>query len=141
MQLIRFILMLAVFAVSYWGGFLAYEGTLWLVWEQTLDGDLKATVFWSAVAYIIILVPLYLIVCFIIKSKVKHRLSRFLLYPVTCALTFVVPTTFILLIWGGGSLLSPEAQLFHSFFATSGFLFGLGFGLVSLLSSKRATGA
>ena len=73
MKILRYILLLFVFSLSYWAGFFSYESTLWLVWEQTLGGDKRAVVYWSLLAYLVILVPLYLLICYTIETKIKHK--------------------------------------------------------------------
>jgi hypothetical protein len=128
--IVRWVLTFGVALASYWAGFSSYKATLWFVWHQTLWGDEKATVFWSAIAFSVVLFPLYLLICFMIKWKIKPKRSSLVYYPLFCGLIFVIPTAFIVVYNGGGSLLSPEAQLFHAFFASSGIVFGMGFGLI-----------
>ncbi|MGF7035305.1 magnesium-transporting ATPase (P-type) [Paenibacillus mucilaginosus] len=136
MKIIRFALLILLFLLSYWAGFYSYEKTLWLAWDQTLGGDKPATVYWSVLAYVVILVPLYLLICYTIELKVKRRLLRLICYPFFCALTFMVPTAFILMSFGGGSIFSAESLLFYSFFSSSGITFGIGFGLISSFFKK-----
>lgn len=76
MRLLRYALLIIVFILSYWAGFYSYESTLWLGWKQTLGGDKRAVVFWSSIAYVIILVPLYLLICYKIERKLKRKLIR-----------------------------------------------------------------
>ncbi|KPV60288.1 hypothetical protein QJ48_06440 [Paenibacillus sp. A3] len=126
-----------VFKLSYWAGFFSYERTLWLVWEQTLGGDKRAVVYWSSLAYLVIAVPLYLLICYTIKTKIKRNSARMFCYPIMCALTFILPTAFIMISFGGLSFFSAESQLFYSFFASSGIIFGVGFGLISYVFESK----
>lgn len=100
---------------------------------ETLGGDRYAVMFWSGLAYLLILGPLFALICILVKSKLKHPALGLLFYPLFCSLSFIVPTAFIFLFNGGGSLLSAEAQLFYSFFAASGLTFGLGYGIISII--------
>ncbi|MGN7381964.1 hypothetical protein ACTHRH_08485 [Paenibacillus sp. SAFN-117] len=68
-----------------------------------------------------------------VKIKLRQPSLGLLLYPLFCALVFIVPTALIFLFNGGGNLLSPEAQLFYSLFAVSGLTFGLGYGFISIV--------
>ncbi|MFD2370971.1 hypothetical protein ACFSO0_13670 [Brevibacillus sp. GCM10020057] len=137
MRLLRYALLIMVFVLSYWAGFYSYEGILWLGWKETLGGDKQALVFWTSIPYVIILVPLYLLICYLLERKVKRKFVRFVSYPIFCASTFLLPTALILMLFGGGSLFSPETLLFNSFFASSGIIFGLGYGLTSLLCEPK----
>ncbi|MFB7816397.1 hypothetical protein ACFC0X_19735 [Paenibacillus chitinolyticus] len=124
--------------LSFYAGLWAYEMVLWLVWEQTIsEGDLPAIRYWAGIAYLIILVPSYLLICFFVTSKIKSAIMRLLLYPIGCALVFVLPTLFIFAAFGGGNLFSAEAFLFYVFFISSGVVFGLGYALSMFLTSNR----
>ncbi|MBH0333666.1 hypothetical protein ABH14_28715 [Brevibacillus brevis] len=138
MRVLRYALLIIVFFLSYWAGYYSYESALWLVWKQTLGGDKRAVLFWTSIAYLIILVPLFLLVCYTIKSKLKSKLPRFVSYPIFCASACILPTAFIMLFLGGGSFFSAESLLFCSFFASSGISFGLGYGLISLMFEPKS---
>lgn len=133
MLIFRWAIILTIFILSYFTGFAAYTSTLWNVWGETLGGDRYAVMFWSGLAYLLILGPLFALICILVKSKLKHPALGLLFYPLFCSLSFIVPTAFIFLFNGGGSLLSAEAQLFYSFFAASGLTFGLGYGIISII--------
>jgi hypothetical protein len=135
MRYLKYLCLLIVYVLSYWIGFVMYKLALWVIWKERLEGDFNATVLWSALAYIPVGL-IYLLVCAVIKHKTKHPYLRFLLYPVCCALVFVIPTAFIILMNGGGSFFSPEAQLFNILFVSTGVTFGLGFSLVSIVFDK-----
>lgn len=127
---------LVVYVISYWVGFFMYNQALWAFWKQSLGGESNAVLFWSAFAYIPIGL-IYLLICVVIKDKMKQLVLRNLLYPICCALVFVIPTTFIIVINGGGSFFSPEAQLFNVLFVSTGVSFGLGYSLVTKLFENR----
>ncbi|MFS0722440.1 hypothetical protein [Paenibacillus sp. 1P07SE] len=92
---------------------------------------------WSALAFLFVMGPLNLLICDAIQRKVKSPLVRIWSYPAGCALTFVLPTAFIMTQFGGGNLLAPESMLFHAFFVTSGIVFGLGYGVITRLTRRR----
>lgn len=116
-----------------------YKSALWVIWKERLGGDNYSVVFWSAFAFIPIGL-IYLLICVVIKRKVGHPLLRYSLYPICCGLVFVIPTTFIIILNGGGSFFSPEAQLFNIFFISTGVTFGLGYPFVSKGFSKIGKG-
>ena len=49
---------------------------------------------------------------------------------------FFIPTALITVSFGSLDLLSPEAMLFHSFFLTSGLIFGLCVRGIKSIKSK-----
>lgn len=112
-----------------------YKNALWVIWKQGMGGDTHAVIFWSALAYIPIGL-IYILICVVIKHRTSHPLLRNLLYPICCALVFVVPTTFVIVMNGGSSFFSPEAQLFNVLFVSTEVTFGLGYSLVSKLFNK-----
>lgn len=138
MNLLKYLLLIIVFVLSYWIGFYAYEYILWVVWNETLGNDRNAVLFWAFIPYVIILVPLYLLICNTIKSKVNRPLLRMIGYPSLCALIFIIPTFFIMVFFNSFDFLAPEALLFYVFFASAGIVFGLGYGSVSLLVDKHS---
>lgn len=57
----RRLIRLAVFLVLAWGvGLLAYVGTLYFVWNQTLGSELYFVVIWSALALLIAFPLIYI---------------------------------------------------------------------------------
>ncbi len=102
------------------------------------EGDLRAVQYWAGLAYVIILVPIYLVICSYITSKIKTGLLRFILYPLSCAFIFVLPTLFILAAFGGGSPFSAESFLFYVFFIATGLVFGLGYALITFVERVKA---
>lgn len=131
MRPLRYVLLIVVLLLSYGAGYYSYESTLWFVWEQTLGGDKQAVIYWSSLAYLLIVVPLYLLICYAIQIKIKRKAARMFCYPILCALTFMLPAAFIMASFGGASFFSPEAELFYAFFASSGIIFGAGYGVIS----------
>ena len=109
--------------LSYIGGFLAYIITLKLIWDQTLGGELPFVLIYGGIAFFIIGFPIYLGIIYLIDAKF-HKYKG-LLYPLCCMLIFFIPTLFITLQFGSLDLFAPESMLFHSFFLTSGLIFGL----------------
>ncbi|WP_217561832.1 hypothetical protein [Paenibacillus sp. GbtcB18] len=138
MKILRYFFLSLNILLSFCAGLWAYQAVLWLVWEQTMsEGDLPAVRYWVGIAYLIILVPSYLLICFFVTSKIKSAIMRLLLYPIGCGLMFVLPTIFIFAAFGGGNLFSAEAFLFYVFFISSGAVFGLGYALSIFLTSNR----
>ncbi|MDW0117216.1 hypothetical protein QTL97_09725 [Sporosarcina thermotolerans] len=110
--------------LSFIGGFFAYILTLKIVWEQSLSGgDMKAVLLWGGIAFFLLATPIYLGITYFIDKKCKK--IKGLLYPAGCILVFFIPTLFVTLSFGSMNPFSPEAMLFHSFFLTSGLIFGL----------------
>ncbi|UFJ40717.1 hypothetical protein LOK74_22430 [Brevibacillus humidisoli] len=124
---VRILALLIIAVFSFLLGFLAYLGTLWLVWNQTISqGDLVAVVLWGSVAYAVLAVPIYLIVIAVLRRLWQD--PSMMAYLAGCVFVGIVPTAFIMWAWEGGlrSLVSPEAQLFYAFFGISGIAFAFG---------------
>lgn len=137
MKIVKYLFLSLNSLLSFYAGLWAYEKVLWLVWEQTVsEGDLRAVQYWAGIAYLIILVPSYLLICSYVAYKIKSGIMRLLLYPIGCALVFIIPTLFIFAAFGGGNLFSAEAFLFYVFFISSGVVFGLGYALSMFLTSN-----
>jgi hypothetical protein len=98
----------------------------------------RRIIFWGGLAYCAILAPLYLLICTFIKYKFRVSVIQKLLYPILCALLFILLTGFIMMIFGGTSFFAPEAQLFYAFFAASGIVFGIGYGFIQTLTKPSA---
>ena len=109
---------------SFIGGFFAYILTLKIVWEQSLSGgDMEAVLYWGGIAFLLVAVPIYLGIIYFIDNRFEKL--KGLLYPIGCMLVFFIPTLLVTLTFGSVNPFSPEAMLFHSFFLTSGLIFGL----------------
>lgn len=117
--------------ISWWAGLAAYIGGLWLLWGQTVGGDLGAVVFWSALAAGLSVVLAYAPVMFALRARYGARSGW--MYPLGGAAAGVVAVLFIAGVWSDGDLvramLSQEAALFLCMFATFGVVFGSGFFL------------
>jgi hypothetical protein len=122
--MVNFCLYVITPLLSYLGGFFAYNLTLKTVWEQSLSrGDMEAVLLWGGIAFFLLAVPIYLGIIYLIDLKLK-KLKGYL-YPIGCMLVFFIPTLLITVTFGSVNPFSPEAMLFHSFFLTSGLIFGL----------------
>ncbi|GIN42378.1 hypothetical protein [Heyndrickxia oleronia] len=122
--MVNFCLYVLTPLLSFIGGFFAYILMLKIVWEQSFSGgDMEAILFWGGIAFFIFAVPIYLGIIYFIDKRFKK--FKGLLYPIGCMLVFFLPTLLITLTFGSTNLFLPEAMLFHSFFLTSGLIFGL----------------
>ncbi|UHA72731.1 hypothetical protein [Paenibacillus sp. 481] len=139
MKILKGFLLISLFIISFLAGISTYKATLWYGWEQAVGSDLNAILFWSILAYGIVLVPLYLYVCAIVRTRQLNPYIKLALYPFACAALFILPTAFMMMFFGGGRLISAEAQLFYAFFASSGVVFGLGYGAIQGLSRRYRT--
>lgn len=138
MNLLKYILFIIVLILSYWLGFYSYEYALWIGWNETIGNDRQAVLFWAFIPYVLILVPLYFLICNTVKSKVSRPFIRIIAYPSLCALIFIIPTFFIMSFFNSFDFFSPEALLFYVFFASAGIVFGLGYGGIVLLFDKMS---
>ena len=111
--------------VSFLGGFIAYALMLNYFFGEKLGNDTDTVLFYGGLAYLIYLVPFYLIVLHLIDKKFDR--SRVILYPLACMLGFFIPVLLFMLFFeiGEGNLFSREAMLFHVFFLISGLIFGI----------------
>lgn len=110
--------------LSFTGGIMCYILTLKIVWNQSLGGDAYSVLYWGGLAFFIIALPIYLLMIKLIDSKFsKHK---YFFYPLSCMIVFLVPTAFITISFGGVlAIFSAEALLYHTFFLSSGFIFGI----------------
>lgn len=118
--------------VSWAAGLGVYVGVLAVVWGQRIGtGDLVAVVAWSAVATVVTVPLAYAPVMFVIRRRaLRTGWSRWWVYSGVGAAIGVLPAVLVLSFWGASAsqaLLSPEAMLFHSMFATIGVVFGAAF--------------
>ncbi len=105
------------------GGLLSYILTVKLGWDESLNGDIRAVLFWGSAVYVIV-VPFYYGVIYFIDRRFEK--FKALLYIIACMLVFLIPTFPILaLIFGITRPFSLEIIPFYSFFISSGFIFGL----------------
>lgn len=108
--------------LAFGSGFYAYNLTLEWVWDQSLKGDYTSLLVTGGIAFFVFAVPIYLWVIHMIDKKWKNPVG--ISYPLVCMLVFFIPTFVISFSFGNVNLFLPEAMLFHSFFLTSGFIFG-----------------
>lgn len=123
--------------VSFFGGFFAYKLILEKVIGQSLGGEANAVLFWGGIAFFLLGVPIYFGIIYLIDRWVKKL--KWLYYPIWCTLAFFMPTTLITVTFGSLNLFSPEAMLFHSFFLTSGLIFGVCIGGIKSIKSKSVS--
>ena len=114
--------------LAYGSGFYAYKLTLEIVWDQTMGGDYTAVLVWGGIAFFIFALPLYLWAIHMIDKKWKNPIG--IIYPLVCMLVFFAPAFVISFSFGSLNLFLPETMLFHSFFLTSGFVFGMCMWLI-----------
>jgi len=123
--------MILVYFAAWVVGVIAYVVSLALLWRQTLSGgDLRAVLFWSALASGVAVAAVYAPVMFALR-KWTGGTAGLVTYAITSVLLGVVPVLLIMLVFGGSlrSLLSPEAVLFYCMFTGFGVVFGAGFSL------------
>ncbi|MDN4607211.1 hypothetical protein [Sporosarcina highlanderae] len=122
--MVKFYLYVVTPLLSFIGGFFAYILTLKIIWDQSMSaGDMIAVLLWGGIAFFLLATPIYLGITYFIDRRCKKIGG--LLYPIGCILVFFIPTLFVTLSLGSMNPFSPEAMLFHSFFLTSGLIFGL----------------
>jgi hypothetical protein len=123
---------LTLFVGSWLAGLAAYIGVLALFYGQAMSrGDFFAVCFWSLLAFAAAFFGFYLPALLGVR-RLLGGVRPVWPFPVAAGLLGIVPTAAILFLWGGNvrSLLSPEAFLFCSMFATAGVVVGLSFVLV-----------
>jgi hypothetical protein len=120
---------LMLFFGSWLVGVAAYIGALALFYGQSISrGDFFAVCVWSLLAFALAFFGLYLPVLLGMR-RLLRGVRPIWPFPFAAGLLGVVPTAAICFFWGGGvrSLISPEASLFYSMFATVGIVVGLSF--------------
>lgn len=123
-----FFIILVIPILSFFGGFFTYKFILENVHNESLGEDANAVLFWGGIAFFLFGVPIYFGIIYLIDIWFKKL--KWLYYPIGCMLAFFMITSIITISFGSLNLLAPEALLFHSFFLTSGFIFGLCTGIV-----------
>lgn len=125
-RLVRRLIRLAIFLVLAWGvGLLAYVGTLYFIWNQTVGGDLGFVMFWSALA-LLVTTPLIYIPGLIGLHYRLGDTEPVPLFSLVAAFLGIIPTALIVLLWSRDwrSLISPEAGLFYVLFGAVGIVMG-----------------
>lgn len=118
--------------LSYVLGLFSYVYFLETLFGQSLKSDLGFVVFATVLGFLIIACPLYIAIVYLVDKYFKT--FKLILYPLACVAIFFVPTLLVLLIWGGTSPFSPEAQLFYFFYLFSGLTFGLGYRFIQKMN-------
>jgi hypothetical protein len=120
----------ATTATAWLVGLMAYEAWLRTVWRQSMGGDWKAVAFWSALAFAATVPIIFFPAMRIVRARLRGY-RPILWFPLVSAALGVVPTTLILMMWGGGlsGLLTPEASIFYVMFLIVGVVFGLGYAI------------
>lgn len=112
-------------------GVAAYLAALALIWGQTMSGgDAAAVLFWSAIATALV-VPVVYWPALMALAGLLNGYRPFWAFPVAAVGLGVVPTAFVLLMFGGRprDLASPEAALFYCMFGVVGIVLGSTFAL------------
>lgn len=109
--------------LSFFGGFYFYAWAMKFFTDGELDGDTDSFLFWGGMAYLFFAVPLYFAIIYFMDRKLNR--FKFLLYPIGCMVVFFIPVSWIMSVFSGSSFFSPEAMLFHSFFLSTGLIFGI----------------
>jgi hypothetical protein len=121
--------LILIAVISWIAGVAAYVGSGAFLWRQTVSGgDLRAVLFWSALASTVAVVLVYAPVMFALR-KWMGRAAGIATYASASVLLGVIPVLLIVGLLGGNpsSILSPEALLFYCMFTAFGFVFGAGF--------------
>ncbi|NGZ77915.1 hypothetical protein [Saccharibacillus alkalitolerans] len=122
------IAMILLGLLSYTSGFLSYVYYLQLVFDQSLKSDLGFVILITLFGFLGIACPIYVGIVYFVDKKFKK--FKLLLYPLACVAIFFIPTLLALLLWGGISPFSPEAQNFYFFYLSSGIVFGVGYRII-----------
>ena len=121
-----------VSAVAWVLGIVAYALVLRVRHGERLGGgDARAVVVFSAIAFAITVVLVYMPLFRFLRRRIRV-VRPLLVFPALAFLLTVFPTTLISWIFGGGirGAWSPEGQLFLALFAVSGAAFGVGYGAI-----------
>ncbi|MCQ4085692.1 hypothetical protein [Saccharibacillus sp. JS10] len=117
--------------LSYSSGFLSYIYSLQLIFGQSLKSDFGFVLFTTLLGFLLVACPLYIGMVYLVDKIFKS--SKIFLYPLVCVMIFFVPTLLVLLIWGGVSPFSSEAQVFYFFYLSSGIVFGVGYRIIQYM--------
>ena len=114
-------------------GLAAYFAAMLLIYGEppAWSGDTKALLFWSAVAFGISFVVLYVPALHAVRRVLGGVTPRWP-FPVIAGALGVVPTYTVAFFNGGDlrSLISQEAFLFYIMFAAVGLVVGVGYAVV-----------
>jgi hypothetical protein len=110
-------------------GVAAYLAALALIWGQTIrGGDAVAVLFRSAIATALVVPVVYRPALMALAGLLKGY-RPFWAFPLAAVGLGVVPTAFILLVFGGRArdFAAPEASLFYCMFGVVGIVLGSAF--------------
>ncbi|MBB3113639.1 hypothetical protein FHS18_005752 [Paenibacillus phyllosphaerae] len=71
MNVLRLGLAVVVYCLSFWIGFLAYEASLWTMWEQRVSSGERQAVIGASMLIYIPLGLVYLLITTLITNKIK----------------------------------------------------------------------
>jgi hypothetical protein len=126
--------LVAISIASWAAGLVTYLAALRGFWGQGIgSGDLRAVMFWSALAAMVAISTAYAPTMFALRNRLRHRrVAGWVVFPIVGIALGVIPVLFIVGLWSnsiGRALMSPEAVLFYCMFAAFGAVFGIGFFL------------
>lgn len=110
-------------------GVAAYFAALALFWGETMDGrEAIVVLLWSGFAMAFVVPVVYWPVLTTLATLVKGY-RPFWAFPLAAVLLGIVPTAFIVLMFGGRprDMASPEASLFYCLFGAAGIVWGSAF--------------
>lgn len=124
--------LVAISIMSWVAGLAAYWAAGRGFWGQGISsGDLRAVMFWSALAAAVAVASAYVPAMFALRNRLRHRQAAgWLLFPLVGVALGVLPVLLVVGFWStniGRDLMSPEAALFYGMFAAFGAVFGCGF--------------
>ena len=110
--------LVAISIVSWAAGLVAYMAALRGFWGQGISsGDLRAVMFWSALAATLAIAAAYAPTMFALRNRLHHRpVAGWVVFPIVGMALGVLPVLFIVGLWSnstGRALFSPEAALFY----------------------------
>jgi hypothetical protein len=122
---------LRLFVASWVVGLMAYLVCCDLFYGQRVlitSGDFRAVASCSVLAFAVAFYLVYLPALLALR-RLLHGVHPAWPFPALAIVLGGLPTAMILFFWGGSlrSLLSPEATLFYTMFATVGLVIGIGF--------------
>ena len=111
-------------ALPFLSGVFAYYKADQIIFSQTMELDeLYYASFLAGILYLIMMIPLSWITCYVIIKCLRVPVIKFILCPIMCSVIGILPVVLI----SAGRIFLPEAQLFLAFFIISGLVFGLLF--------------
>ncbi len=132
--MIRFVVLVPL---AWAAGVGAHLSGLYLIWGQTVRGELGALMIWCLLGLLIGLPVVYLPIMVGLRRWLRGY-RPILAFPAGAALAGVFPTALLVFVWGGGlrGLVSPEAGLLYLMFGAVGVVLGLGFAWPGRVASR-----